>query len=316
MGDPAAPRWRGQRGRLEVWYASATDRATGDGVWIHHERVAPTEGDPYCHGWIARYPAGGAPSVARFGPDPAGPPDRGGGWLQDKNVSTGPERLTGTAGTFTWDLKWTGEEPPMWTLPQAMWERELLPSAHVVVAPRATFRGTITESGHATDFDGIGNIAHIYGHGNAQRWSWLHADLDDDTTLEVIVAVSRRPGMRRIPPLPFVQLRRRGQPDWPRNSLLTAPLFRARLASPTWRVRGMVGSQRLTVTVSQPDERCVRLDYTDPDGAHAVCTNTEIADVDVVLAAFHGRWRVEQEWSLRGTAHAELGTRAQPNQHT
>jgi len=224
-------------------------------------------------------------------------------------VSTGPERLTGTAGEFAWDLRWSSEQLPIWTLSKAMWQREALPSAQVVVAPRATFRGTITESGRATDFDGIGNIAHIYGHGNAQRWSWLHADLDDDTTLEVIVAVSRRPGMRRIPPLPFVQLRRRGEPDWPRNSLVAAPLFRARLASPTWRVRGVVGSHRLTVTVNQPDERCIILDYTDPDGAQAICTNSEIADVDVVLEAFRGRWRVEQEWSLRGTAHAELGTR-------
>jgi hypothetical protein len=309
MADPAAPRWRGQRGRLEVWYASATDRATGEGLWIHHERVAPTDGEAYSHGWIARYPAGGTPSYARFGPDSASVPDGAAIWLQGDSVSTGPGRLTGTAGEFAWDLAWSSNEPPMWTLPKSLWEREALPSAQVVAAPRASFTGTITEANRSINFDGLGNIAHIYGHGNAQRWSWLHADLDEDTTLELVVAVSRRSGMRRIPPLPFVQLRRAGRPDWPRNSLLAAPMFRARLTSPSWRVRGIVGSHRLTVTVSQPDERCVRLDYTDPDGAQALCTNTEIADVDVVLEAFRGRWRVEQEWSLRGTAHAELGTR-------
>lgn len=310
MVDPAASRWRGQRGRLEVWYATATDRRTGDGLWIHHERVAPTDGEPYSHGWIARYPAGGAPSYARFGPDPAALTDRAGAWLQGASVSTGPNHLTGTTDDWSWDLTWTTDEKPIWTLPKAMWVREALPSAHVVMSPRAAFTGTVDEAGVTTRFDGVGNVAHIYGHGNAERWSWLHADLDEETILEVVVAVSRRPGMRRLPPLPFVQLRRAGQPDWPRNSLVVSPLFRARLGTPTWQVRGIVGSHRLTVTVNQPDDRCVRLDYTDPDGAQAICTNTEIADVDVVLERFRGRWRIEQDWSLRGTAHAELGTRS------
>ena len=37
------PRWRGQAGRLEVWYLTATDPRTGTGLWLHHEVVAPTE---------------------------------------------------------------------------------------------------------------------------------------------------------------------------------------------------------------------------------------------------------------------------------
>ena len=38
-----ARRWRGQPGRLEVWYATMTDRETGTGVWVHGETVAPTK---------------------------------------------------------------------------------------------------------------------------------------------------------------------------------------------------------------------------------------------------------------------------------
>src|SRR5690242_20437095 len=112
MADPAASRWRGQRGRLEVWYASATDRPSGDGIW-----------------------------------------------LQGDSVSTGPDRLTGTAGEFAWDLAWSSDEAPIWTLPRATWEREALPSAQVVVAPRARFTGTITAANRGVDFDGLGNIA-------------------------------------------------------------------------------------------------------------------------------------------------------------
>jgi hypothetical protein len=302
-----APRWRGQRGRLEVWYATATDHATCTGVWVHHERIAPTSGDPYAHGWVALYPPGEPAVVERYGPEPYQVPTNG-RWFESESASVGPGRFRGIASAATWDVAWSGEQHPVWTLPRRMWEREVLPSAHVVLAPAANLRGSIQVAGRRLELDGLGAVSHIYGHGNAERWGWLHADLDDDTSLEIVSAVARRPGMRALPPLAFVQLRRDGK-DWPDNPLLTAPLFRTRLSSPTWRVRGVIGRTRLTVTVNQPDDRCVRLDYTDPNGDGAVCTNSERADVDVRLDKWRGHWITEAEWSAEGTAHAELGTR-------
>ena len=64
-------RWRGGRGRLEVWYTTLTDPATGTGVWLHHELIAPSDGgEPYAHGWAALFPPGEKPVVGRFGPGP------------------------------------------------------------------------------------------------------------------------------------------------------------------------------------------------------------------------------------------------------
>jgi hypothetical protein len=168
--------------------------------------------------------------------------------------------------------------------------------------------GTADVAGTRLALEGMGAVAHIYGHGNAQRWGWLHADLDDETSLEIVSAVARRPGMRALPPLAFVQLRRSGA-DWPGNPLAAAALFRTRLSATTWRVRGVVGRTRLTVDVDQPKDRCIVLDYTDPNGDGAICTNTERADVAVTLDRWKGRWITEAEWSLEGTAHSELGTR-------
>jgi hypothetical protein len=71
----------------------------------------------------------------------------------------------------------------------------------------------------------------------------------------------------------------------------------------------VVGRTRLTVDVDQPKDRCIVLDYTDPNGDGAICTNTERADVAVTLDRWKGRWITEAEWSLEGTAHSELGTR-------
>ena len=294
--DVAAPRWRGQPGRLEVWYATATDVRTGAGLWLHHEVVAPPSGEAYAHGWMATFPRDAGPEVVRYGPAPAQP------------MTAAPDRFRGAADGVTWDLGWAGDDPPLWTFPPYAWRRELLPSAHVVSAPGVRLSGTVCHGETETTVDARGAVAHIYGHGNAQRWAWLHAELDDSSVLEVIVAVARRASMRWLPPLAFVRLRHGGR-DWPGDPLAAAPLFRARIGLPTWTVRGIVGTRRLSVSVTQPRERCVRLDYTDPDGSPAVCTNSEVADATVRVESWRGRWRTDAEWSLTGTAHAEVGTR-------
>jgi hypothetical protein len=306
MTDAVSPRWRGQPHRLEVWYASATDVATGMGLWLHYELVAPADGDAYVHGWIAAFPTDAPPTVVRFGPERV--LDVGDDWIRGESFGLGPQRLYGIVGDTSWDLSRRSDESPLWTMTRSAWQREILPSSQVVLAPKARLQGSVRIDGIERAIDAVGNLSHIYGHGNAQRWAWLHADLDDDTSLEIISAVGRRPAMRRLPPVSFVQLRHGGR-DWPRNPLAAAPLFRARLGTSTWSVRGIVGTHRLSVTVTQPPDKCAHLDYTDPDGAMAVCTNTERADAEVRLERWAGRWSLEREWSLRGTAHAERGDR-------
>ena len=211
--------------------------------------------------------------------------------------------------TVSWDLRWADGGRPLWTFPRWAWEREVLPGAQVLPAPTAAFSGTMRVGAELTTYDGApGGIAHIYGHGSAQRWGWLHADLGGGDLLEIVTAVSRRPGLDRLPPLALVQLRVDGR-DWPREPLLAGPLFRTRLDLPDWSVTGVVGRRRLRVRVHQPAESCVSLGYTDPDGATATCTNTERADVTVLLERWSGRWRTERSWELQGTGHAEVGTR-------
>ncbi|BBX57222.1 hypothetical protein MSHO_25670 [Mycobacterium shottsii] len=52
------------------------------------------------------------------------------------------------------------------------------------------------------------------------------------------------------------------------------------------------------------------LQYTDPDGGKAVCTNTERADVHVEISRTRGGNRViERSCSVLGTGHAEVGLR-------
>jgi hypothetical protein len=301
-------RWDGRRGRLEVWYDTFTDAQTGTGFWLHHELVAPTQpgSPPFTRGWAAVFPPDGPPMWDRFGPAPV----EDGPWFSSgDDVRAEPGVRIGRAGPLRWDLRYEDHAAPLFTFPATAWHRELLPAAQIVPCPTAEYKGTVVTGARTFELAGArGASARIYGYGNAERWAWLHADLGEGDVLEVVAATSRRPGLDRLRPLPVVRLRLDGR-EWPAGAL--APVrFRARIDLPTWKVTGRWGDRRLRVTVTQPEDRCVEVGYTDPDGASATCTNSERADAHVLLERRSDRgWSTEREWTLDATAHAEVGAR-------
>ena len=309
LDEAGRPRWRGRPGRLEVHYLTASDERTGTGLWIHHELVAPTVGDAYAHGWAAVFPPDVPASYARFGPHPA-TPDTGDMWFRSDDATMSASNARGHADGIDWDITWDAGDRPLWTFPRYVWQRQLLPAAQVVPTPSTRITGRLTvESFDGTQFDGVGAVAHIYGHGNAHRWVWLHADLAGGDVLEIVAATARRPGLRLLRPLPLVQLRVEGR-DWPGDPLASAPLMRTRISANSFDVSGVVGTHRLRVRATLPAERCVVVDYRDPDGSTATCTNSERADVVVETADLTARgWRQQRSWTLDGTGHAEIGSR-------
>lgn len=316
MTDPtlealARPRWTGRPGRTEVWYLTATDEASGRGLWVHHETVAPTDGAAHAHGWTALFEPDDQPAVERFGPVPHAPGAGGPAWSRIGDCVLEPlaarpgGRVAGAAGRLAWDLTVQDDSPPLWTFPRTVWERELLPGAQVLPAPSARVVGTVTVDGDAMPFEGRGALARIYGHGSAQRWGWLHADLDGEGTLEIVTASARRPGLRRVPPMALLQLRRPGRADWPRRALFAAPLLRTRLHDEGFEVAGRAEGTRLAARVTIPADRAVTLEYRDPDGAVAWCTNSEVATAEITVTDHSGT----TTWHLDRRAHAELGRR-------
>ncbi|MGE5292483.1 MAG: hypothetical protein ACM3ML_35895 [Micromonosporaceae bacterium] len=320
-----APRWRGQPGRLEVWYTTLTDPATGTGFWLHHELVAPTDGsEPYAHGWAAVFAPDSAPTLARFGPQ-QWHAAADGTIFATRDVVMRPLTARGTAGgpgtgeepsLISWDLTAEGGGPPLFTFPRWAWEREALPGAQIVPIPSAAFHGTI-RYGTAQHEDRVltlagapGATAHIYSHGNPQRWAWLHADLGGGDVCEVVAATSTRPGLNRLPPMPFVRLRVGGR-DWPPGDpLVHSARFIARIGLPTWTVLGMSGDRRIRIQVTQPAQRTIAVPYTDPDGSTAVCRNSERADAVISEQRRTAKgWEAERQWRCDATAHAEVGAR-------
>lgn len=306
-----APKWRGQPGRIDVWYATVTDSSSGLGLWVHEEIVAPALGSARLHGWAAVFPPSGDPVWDRFGPTEI--PSDPGPSMSHEVATAAParfthRRLSGTAGRLAWDLEWSPRGKPMFTFPRAAWGKERLPAAQIVPAPDADFSGAVTCGGETWTITGIGAVARIYGHGNAKRWGWLHGDLGDGEIIEVVAATSTRRGLDRLPPLAFAQIRFGGR-DWPARPEVAAPLLRCHLGLPNWTVAGTVGSRRLRLEVTVPTERSVSIGYEDPDGTTATCVNSEVADAEIALERWRGRWKLERRWTVVGRAHAEVGSR-------
>ncbi|HKB30193.1 MAG TPA: hypothetical protein VKD26_05085 [Streptosporangiaceae bacterium] len=308
-------RWRGQPGRMEAWYTTFTDPATGTGGWLHHELVAPSGGGTaHVHGWAAVFPPAGAPVLARFGPQPWSAPAGDTVFTADDVLMT-PSTLRGSAGTgqaqIRWDLTAAEDGPPLFTFPRWAWEREALPGAQIVPVPAGAFTGTLRHGDREITLTAApGATGHVYGHGNPERWAWLHAHLGGSDVCEVVAATSTRPGLNRLPPLPFVRLRLGGE-DWPPGDpMVHAARFVARIGLPTWTVLGRAGDRRIRIQVTQPADRTVAVGYTDPDGSTAVCRNSERADAVITLQRRTAQgWRAERHWRLDATAHAEAGMR-------
>ncbi len=301
------PRWRGQAGRLEVWYTTLTDPATGTGLWLHHEHLALSGGGSRALGWAVLFPPGEAPVLGRFGPDE---------WVPSAayacaSAEVTPSSLRGRAGDLSWDLTASGGGAPLYTFPRWAWRSGLLPAAQIVPAPTAAYDGVVRCGDRVLDLTGApGGTARIYGHGNGERWAWLHADLGGGDVCEVVAAVSTRRVMNRLRPLPLLRLRTDGV-EWPAGDPLLASLrMRARIGLPSWTVEGRAGGRMIRVEVTLPPGETISVDYADPDGSTPVCHNSARADATITLLRRAGRdWETERRWRLDGTAHAEVGVR-------
>lgn len=200
-----------------------------------------------------------------------------------------PGRLTGSAGgpadTVAWDLRWSGDQPPMFLMPQASYRRAFPAAKSLVVTPLARYDGTLTVNDRTVDVDGwVGSQNHNWGSRHTDAYAFGQvAGFDDhpDSFLEVVSA-RVRVGPVRLPMITCLSLRHRG-----RTHELVQPLqgLRAQADYGYFFWRFTHGDDRIAVTgeLSAEPDAFVALNYYNPPGGTKQCLNTKIASCTLTV---------------------------------
>jgi hypothetical protein len=318
-----ALRWDGRPGHYEVYYLSATDRASGVGLWIRYTLLAPVKGrgDPTASLWLmAMDPSAPSAPFARKETFPiaalAAETEPFRLRIGDAELSDGGMR--GSVGDASWELEWQpgrGYEHVHPLLQRARIAKTALALPHADVE----VRGTVTFAGRTLDLRGArGGQAHLWGSKHAARWAWAHCnDFETDTGeprpgafIDGVSVFVPRFGRELGPSTPVVA--RVGD----RDLISTSP--RAVLANPStfaltsWRFGARDSDRRVLVEVDARREDLVGVAYQDPDGDPAYCYNTEIATMRVqIQQRAGGRWEHVERLVAPRRAHFESAQREQ-----
>lgn len=318
MGSLNAMQWDGSPGHYEVYYLTTTDPATGTGLWIRYTMLAPDQGDATCSLWfVATRPKG--PTVARKASFPA---EQLGAEAEPFRLRIADAELTdqGMRGGFedvAWDLTWApgaGYEHVSPLLRRAKVAKTVLVLPHGDVA----VSGTVRVGDEELRLDGVhGGQAHLWGSKHASRWAWAHCGdfVDADGAprpgnfVDGVSVIVPRLGRDVGPSSPVVG--RFLDEDFAATSPLAVLRAPSRFALTSWSFEVTAGKRRISGEVDAPRASLAGVTYTDPDGEHAYCYNSEAASmrVSVLDKAGGAGWLLRETLVSRGRAHFEYAQR-------
>jgi hypothetical protein len=321
MRDHNALRWDGGPGHYEVWYLSATDRASGLGLWIRYTMRAPTDGAPAeCALWFLAMDR--ARRVARKATFPV---DQLQAQREPFALNVGGADLTdrGMAGGFddvAWELTWEPSQLAAEHVHPLLRRARIAKTVLVLPHPDLRVSGTVRVGDETLMLDGArGGQAHLWGAKHARRWAWMHCNdlqtaegeqLDGDWLDAVSVLVPC--AGREVGPSTPVVGRLLGEPFRsvsPARVLGNASAF----GLTSWRLEARDGARRVLCEVDAPRESLVGVTYHDPDGDEVLCFNSEVSTLRATVLDRTRRGRFG--WTRRATllspgrAHFEYAQR-------
>jgi hypothetical protein len=319
MANLNALQWDGTPGQYEVHYLSATDPATGIGLWIRYTMVAPLSAAATCSLWfMAMDPAGDV----RIGRKESFPIDRLVAQADPFRLSIGDSELTdrGMAGGFgdvRWELSWTPADPahpyehvhPL--LRRGRIAKTVLTLPHADLA----IDGTVAFGDRELTLEGArGGQAHLWGSKHANRWAWAHCNDFEGHEGAFVDGVSvfvPRFGREIGPSTPVVG--RFLDDDFVANGPLAVMRAPSTFGLSSWHFEAVAGKRRIVCEVDAPRASLVGVTYHDPDGDLAYCYNSEAATMRVSIfdKAWPGRFPWIQRDTLEspGRAHFEYAQR-------
>ena len=298
--------WDGTPGHYEVYYLSATDPASGIGLWIRYTMVAPITGAPTCALWfMAMDPAGGV----RVGRKVSFPVDQLVADPEPFRLAIGDSELSdrGMAGGFgdvRWELRW--EPGRAYEHVHPLLRRGKIAKT-VLTLPHAdlSIDGTVAFGDRELTLSGArGGQAHLWGSKHANRWAWVHCNDFAGHAGAFVDGVSvfvPRFGREIGPSTPVVGRFR--DDDFVANGPAAVVRAPSTFGLTSWRFEATAGKRRIVCEVDAPRESLVGVTYNDPDGDLAYCYNSEASSMRISVFDKAGRWG--SPWMLRDTLESD-----------
>jgi hypothetical protein len=197
------------------------------------------------------------------------------------NRTLGPGSLTGTCDTISWNLTYSGDEPPLFLLPARMYRGGFPKAKSLVGLPLARYRGRLKVGGSTvTVKDWVGSQNHNWGSRHTDRYAFGQVAGFDDAPgsfLEMVTAQARI-GPARTPWLTFLVLRHEGREHRCR-ALRAAP----RYTGDGWDFAAHSHEVAVEGRISAPPETFVELTYLNPSGGTKGCRNSQLAVCELTL---------------------------------
>ena len=313
-------RWdRRARDFMEVWYATATHRKLGSGLWLRYTVTAPSSphAEPYCQLWAFYFDPEGKTTFAGRNQYPA---DRlgsangrddgalvriGDAWLSENHlegaVTAGDRRLS-------WSIDFEPADRCYQHLPVSVRDR-IERRLSTVCSPNLAvpFTGSVDLDGERIPLDGEpGSQSHRWGRAHSHAWSWAHCSEWEESADAVFEGLVARPA-RRAPASTLLYLRYRGE-DLAFNGLVSSFRSKSRFDFPTWAFSAQSKRFKVVGAARTRLARTIQVRYDDPDGGKRYCANSEIADLGLeVYERGASGWRHSGSLTAMGTAHLEFG---------
>ena len=311
--------WDGTPGHYEVYYLSATDPATGIGLWIRYTMVAPIGNPPThatCSLWFMAMDPGGDVRLGRklsypveqLVADPE--PFR----LQIADSELSDRGMAGGFDDVSWELRWEPSKAyehvhPLLRRGRIAKTVLTLPHADLAVDGTVAFDGRELTLARAR-----GGQAHLWGSKHANRWAWVHCNDFPGHNGAFVDGVSvfvPRFGREIGPSTPVVG--RLLDEDFVANGPAAVVRAPSTFGLTSWNFEATARKRRIVCEVRATRESLVGVTYYDPDGQLAYCYNSEASSMRVSVYDKSRRggspWMLRETLESDGRAHFEYAQR-------
>lgn len=221
--------------------------------------------------------------------------------IDDATLDAG--RLSGEAAApphrIAWDLTYSGDQAPLFLLPDRAYEAALPKAKSLVALPFATYAGTLRIDDQSIDLAGwVGSQNHNWGTRHTDWYAWGQvAGFDDAPTTFLEVATARmKLGPLWTPAVTLVVVRHDGE-ELQLNSIRQGLRSDAAVGYFTWTFHAENARVRIDGHLAAPQDAFVALRYLNPPGGTKYCLNSKIAACELRLT-----WRAPGRTIVAKTA--------------